>query len=178
MTTQPLSMKQKNVCGYRWLTKDLKSEHGNVEWKPGEWKKQDGKLELCRNGFHASREPLDSLNYDFGVRWFHCEARGEILEDNDKFIASEMRVTKEIVNAKNIVVAFAIACAKRSLKYFEEKNPDDLRPRKAIEAAEAWLQNPTKQNEAARAAEAAEAAEKKWQKRKLKQLIRNQEKTT
>ena len=51
-------------------------------------------------------------------------------------------------------VAFAILCAESVLQYFEKYAPTDDRPRKAIEAAKKYLQNPT----ADAAADAADAA--------------------
>ncbi len=54
-------------------------------------------------------------------------------------------------------VEIAIFAAKEVLGLFEEKYPDDDRPRKAIEAAENWLKNPTSEN-AAPAYAAADAA--------------------
>jgi len=56
------------VKGYRFVTDDLRSEHGNVKWQIGQWQKQTGPLMLCENGLHASKEPLDSLDYVFGNR--------------------------------------------------------------------------------------------------------------
>lgn len=40
-------------------------------------------------------------------------------------------------------VALAIHCAEFSLKYFEEKYPDDKRPFEAIQAAKSYLSNPS-----------------------------------
>ena len=36
---------------------------------------------------------------------------------------------------------WAINCADHVLPYFEEKYPEDQRPRKAIEAGQGWLSN-------------------------------------
>jgi len=57
-------------------------------------------------------------------------------------------------------LSLAIQCVERVLFMWEEKFPDDNRPRKAIEAAKAYLANPTKENKkAAKAyAKAASAA--------------------
>ncbi len=38
-----------------------------------------------------------------------------------------------------ILALWAIDCAKRVLPYFEDKYPGDYRPRKAIEALQAWI---------------------------------------
>ena len=170
--------------GYRFVTDDLKSQHGNTQWQIGKWQKCKGKLSLCHNGFHASQKPIDSLNYIFGTRWFECEAQGEILKDTDKVCASEMRIVKEIPN--KVIQQFAIDCAWRVLHIFEERYPGDKRPRQAIEAARAYLKFPTQENlatlaatgtaagTAARAAAwgAAGDAERKWQNRHLLNLIK------
>jgi len=54
---------------------------------------------------------------------------------------------------KMISVKWAVACAERCLHIFEEKIPDDNRPRLAIEAARQWIIDPT-----ANAASAADSA--------------------
>ena len=65
-------------------------------------------------------------------------------------------------------VQIAVACADRVLPQFEALHPGDLRPRKAIEAAKAWLeQHPS----AAAAAAAAAAAERKWQAEKIREIV-------
>ena len=58
------------------------------------------------------------------------------------------------LDTKENAVRFAVFCAEQSLPIFETRFPEDKRPRAAIEAAKAWLQNPT----AAAAADSAEAA--------------------
>lgn len=42
-----------------------------------------------------------------------------------------------------ILGIWANECAKRALPYFEERYPEDNRPRKALEALQAWIQNGT-----------------------------------
>jgi len=131
--------------GYRFVTDDLTSEHGNIKWKIGKWQKleNDEPLELCSNGFHASQKPIDSINYVFGSRWFICEAKGEILKDTDKFCAREMRIVREI--PKRVIQEFAIDCAYHVLHIFENQYPKDKRPRLAIEAARQYLKYPTQE---------------------------------
>ena len=137
-------MKGGKMKGYRFVTNDLKSEHENIQWEIGKWQKCKGKLSLCECGFHASEKPIDSINYISGTRWFECEAKGKILKDRDKFCASEMRLTQEIPN--KVLRQFAIDCARRILHIFEEKYPIDTRPRRALEAARTYLQNPCEEN--------------------------------
>ena len=169
------------IKGYKFIQDNMKSQNGNTEWKLKQWKKHKGQLIMCESGFHASKTPLQSLNYPYGNKWFMIEAKGQIIRDKDKFCAQEMRLIKELPT-KKISVEFAIACAERCLKNFEKKYPKDKRPRQAIQAAKNWLKNPNEENrkkaESARLAawsvaeSAAEsAAERKWQEQKLKQII-------
>ena len=73
----------------------------------------------------------------------------------------------------HIAIKFAIECAKRVLKYFEAKFPDNKNPRQAIEAAEKYIKNPIQAN--AYAAYAAYAAEVKEQEKILIKLLQNTE---
>ena len=65
---------------------------------------------------------------------------------------------------KKLSVQLAVFCARQVLHLWEDKHPTDMRPRKSIEAAEAWIENPTEENrqkalEARKdAADAADAA--------------------
>jgi len=64
---------------------------------------------------------------------------------------------------KRQIVKWAIGCAASTLHIFETQYPEDQRPRKALQAAKAWLRHPSKQTvkaviEAAAAAAAAETA--------------------
>jgi hypothetical protein len=141
---------------YRFVTEDLRSKNGDVQWVPGEWVKHDGPLKPCKSGLHASRDPLDGLSYVCGDRWYIAQARGKIIEDDDKFCASEMRIVKEI--PLTVIQRFTIDCAERTLKNFEEKYPEDRRPREAIEAARRCLEDPTEENRLAARSAARSAA--------------------
>src|SRR3990167_2033021 len=59
-------------------------------------------------------------------------------------------------------LAYAIYSAECVLDIFEEKCPDDKRPRKAIEAAKAVLANDTMENRERAAGAAGAAAEAAW----------------
>jgi hypothetical protein len=41
---------------------------------------------------------------------------------------------------QNAVAVWAIACAERVMPYFEEKYPQDHRPRRALETLQAWIE--------------------------------------
>jgi hypothetical protein len=107
------------------------------------------------------------------------EVRGKHLAQSDKQVWSEMRVVKAWEWTKADSVALAIYAAELALPIFEKKNPDDKRPRAAIEAAKAWLQDPSSAAAAYAAAYAAAAydaaytASKKieaWVQRRIKTL--------
>ena len=79
-----------------------------------------------------------------GQAWNECRRAGWMLWYLDK--------TNNITQEQSVKIAVHIA--RSVLGLFENKHPDDTRPRQAIEAAEAWLKNPCKEtaNEAANAA--------------------------
>ena len=67
-------------------------------------------------------------------------------------------LTLESLNLdKPLSVSLAIGFAEKALPIWEAKHPEDMRPRKAIEAAKEWLKNPSA-NAASDAADAAAAA--------------------
>ena len=82
-----------------------------------------------------------------GQAWNECRRAGWMLWYLDK--------TNNITQEQSVKIAVHIA--RSVLGLFENKHPDDTRPRQAIEAAEAWLKNPCKEtaNAAAYAANAA-----------------------
>ncbi len=175
----------KTITGYKWVTDDLKSSNGYIQWVVGEWQKHEGPLELCKSGFHACRTALQSLDYRYGPRFFTVEAGGELWDDDGKFVCSEMRLVRELPTDK-IVLDFMIAVLKNCLFRYERVYPDDMRPRNVLDALEAYRQDPcdyTKwligaAGDAAWAAAgdaawaAAWAAERKWQEKTLEEIIR------
>ena len=189
---------------YRFVESNLKSSNGNIQWTVGDWVKHTGPLSLCESGLHACKEPLDSLNNVYGDRWFQVEARGNIVEGDDKFCASEMRLVREIPLA--VIRRHALDFAERVYGIWVKEYPEDLRVRVSLDATRAYLDDPNKETEAkmikaaeaawaARAAGAAwvawaagvagaagaagvagvaGAAEQKWQKAHLRQLIKEE----
>jgi hypothetical protein len=137
----------------------LVSNHdGKTEWKIGDWLKCDGEPMCCEKGFHASRRIVDAHSFTQTEILAEVEVRGVSHEQKDKEAWSEMRVVKAWHWTKEDSVAKAIFAARLVLKIFEKKYPNDDRPRKAIEAAEKWLKNPTEENRAAADAAAYAAA--------------------
>jgi len=68
-----------------------------------------------------------------------------IKNDNDKKIQKDIQILN-ILDTKIILIKWAVACAEHVLNIFEEKYPDDKRPRKSIEAAINWIKDPSEQN--------------------------------
>ena len=72
----------------------IKSNSGNEVWKIGEWKKLEGKPDLCNYGFHCSIEPYDAFSYVQGEILAEVEVRGKSDIQKDKEAWSEMRIVK------------------------------------------------------------------------------------
>ena len=130
----------------------------NFIWEIGKWYKVKGRLEMCENGFHCSRQPLDALSYVAGEVLAIVETKGKSIKQDDKQCWQEMRIIKAYEWQKKDSVALAIYSAELVLPNFEKEYPDDDRPRKAIEAAKKVLTNDTKANRSA-AGSAAWSAE-------------------
>jgi hypothetical protein len=143
---------------FKFLRTGMKSENGSHKWRIGKWYQVDGELSMCNSGFHCSKEPYDAFSYVRGEILTGVEVKGKHLSDDNKECWSEMKVVKAYKWTKKDSVKLAIFSAEQVLKYYEEKYPDDKRPRKAIEAAKKWLSNPSKKSRAAAAYAAAYAA--------------------
>ena len=99
------------------------------------------KLSPCEDGLKFA----ESLNFDFVKIWNQCE-RGDWMI----WMLLNLKLAKKMDYVK-----ISVACAEICLKNYESKYPHDDRPRKALEAAKAWIDKPTK----AAARSAAESAE-------------------
>ena len=96
---------------------------------------ESSSIKLCNFGYHASLQPLDALSF---VNWEDAiiclvDLGGMIIKGDDKVVASE-RTVIAWCKADDILHEFACQCADNTIHYFEEKFPDDKRPRLAIEA--------------------------------------------
>jgi hypothetical protein len=129
----------KQMKGFKFIKEDMTSKQGNHRWELGKWYKHDGKLEICKSGFHACLKPHQALDYIYGDKFFLVEARGKIIhKKDDKFVASEMRLVKELP-LKEISVKYACTAARMCLKNFQKEFPEDKRPEEAIQAAEDYM---------------------------------------
>ena len=101
-----------------------------------------------------------------GIVWFENQEETDGIKVLEKLMFYDEKEKYHWANwlivrilTKKQRVQYAIYAAEKVLHIFEEKYPDDKRPRKAIEAARNYLKNPTEETKkAAYAANAAYAA--------------------
>ena len=151
------------------LTDSKGQTHGDTQWGEGvthEIPKSERGTELCGPGvLHAYRNAnLGLLLNPIHANYNPCRmfaAEGEVVDsDYGKVGCHKLTTTAEIplpdwfcdeTSVHRVRVLFAVLCAEVVLALFENRYPNDDRPRKAIEAAREYLKNPT----AAYAADAA-----------------------
>ena len=96
-----------------------------------------------------------------GIEWFKEHGKRSMkatmleLAIQEEFSNLGWLIEKALQNKKE-AVTLAIFSASRCIQAFEKEYPNDDRPRKAIEAAQAWLDDPTEENRSA--AKSAESA--------------------
>ena len=128
----------KVIKGFKFIQSNMKSKNGNHLWVIGKWYKHEGKLKLCEKGFHACLTPRQSFEYIYGDKWFIVEARGKTIEaKGDKFVASEMRLIKEIPIM--VLKKWALWNAKQCLKNYESWDKEDKRVSDCIRVCEDFL---------------------------------------
>ncbi len=148
------------IKGYKFVSEDLRSYSGDKpQWALGVMLTYNGEVKPGYGGFHASSDLRSAFNNILprGDRLFEVEARGVVYGERGLFAAKEMKLIREI-DLKPLSVEYAIGCARHVLPKYENKYPNDDRPRKAIEAAEKWLKEPTEENRISAAFATASAA--------------------
>jgi hypothetical protein len=136
--------------------KKIKSNSGKCEWKIGKKEIYKKDISLCKSGFHCSDKVYQAFSYVQGEVLAEVEVGGKSEVQGDKSVWSEMTINRAWKWEKKDSVALAIYAAKLCIKNYEKIYPEDKRPRKAIEAANKWLADPTEENRLA--AESAESA--------------------
>lgn len=141
----------------RLLDGKIVSQHGDATWTIGKSKYAQGVIIACENGFHASPGILAALGYVKGEVLAQVTVSGDSDVQSDKSAHRSMTIVRAWRWTQRDSIMLAVYAAELVLDVFEQKHPGDERPRKAIEAAKAWLANPSA--DAARAAaDAADAA--------------------
>ena len=62
----------------------------------GEWLTHDGPAVMCESGLHASRHPLDALQYAPGATLCLVECEEIVSEQDDKFVCRRRRILARI----------------------------------------------------------------------------------
>ena len=124
---------------YKFLRADMHSPTGTGKWTLNRWRSVRGALEPCHNGLHGA--VIDNLTPFFHETLWLAEIGDEYVWHDDgsmgrKIVAHRMRVVERVEtwNDRNARL-FAADCAERVLKHFEDRYPEDKRPREAIEVA-------------------------------------------
>ena len=118
------------------------SDHSNYPWNVAKWETHKGKVECCAGGFHASDKIIDALGYVKGTVLAKVEVKGKSHIEKDKQSWESMKIVKAYKWTKFDSVKLSIFAAKSVIDIYEKAYPNDDRPRKAIEAAENYLNNP------------------------------------
>ena len=147
----------KKIRRFKFLKDGLKSNHNGFQWELGKWHKTKC-VELC-HGFNCSEKIPDALSYVKGEILCEVEAKGKHFIGNDKSTWPQMRIIRAWKWTQKDSVALSIFAAELVIGNYEKKYPDDDRPRKAIEAAKAWLKDPSEKNRSAARSAAWSAAE-------------------
>ena len=79
-----------------------------------------------------------------GITSWDAEALLDKAIAEGDFISARAAISR--LMSKTQRVEWAIWCAEQVIGIFEKEHPDDSRPRNAINAAKAWLSDPTKEN--------------------------------
>ncbi len=104
---------------YYFSTQERKLQYGdNRPIKVGATHTVEGNLELCKFGLHASKHPFDALQYAPGPILWQVELGGEIIEGDDKCVASSRTYLKEIDTTEPLR-EFARWCALQVIHLWE-----------------------------------------------------------
>lgn len=120
----------------KFTTKDGTGPYSHFRWPINEWVDVEGPLEMCLNGIHACT-PIQSFAW-FDYNCHLVTMRGERLidESNDKVCLRSARISPPLATWNERTQRLLAAdFADRVLHLFEEKYPDDDRPREAIRDA-------------------------------------------
>jgi hypothetical protein len=136
---------------YKWLKPDRTTTYQGVKWpkRVGVWT-PDAKPVFCQSGWHlATHQGIAEYARTGAVLWI-AEGRGEFVAADDKVAFSSARLVSQVGTLTQIIaVQWAAECAKRVLRHYEDRYPEDKRPREAIQAALKWAKDPTEANRAA-----------------------------
>jgi len=105
------------------------------EGRKGKWMPKVKDVKCCRYGYHVCT--IDQMTHWLknGVEIWECEVRGENDVEKNKSSWEQIRLIKKVSWSDKKSRLFAADCAEHVLDLFEEKYPNDKRPREAIQAS-------------------------------------------
>src|SRR5271165_5207159 len=150
---------------YKILKNDGSACHGGTgKWflpkdgVPGEWMPMVSDVKLCERGYHVVKAEhiINWLNEAI----FEVEVKGLVYdEDEGKGVCESARLLRQLPTwNERTMRLFAADCAEHVLHFYEEKFPDDSRPRKAIEVVRRYANGEATLEELISAWDAASAA--------------------
>ena len=146
---------------YKFTTADQKSPTGTGAWTINRWRSVRGPLVACRNGLHAA--PIDNLMPFLHEALWRVEIGDTFIWHEDgmgrKLVARRMRLVERIETWNTRTARlFAADCAEHVLKNFEDRYPDDTRPRAAIEVVRRFARGEATEDALSAAYRAASSA--------------------
>ena len=139
------------------------SGYDGSEWKIGEWRSVPAPERGCE-GLTCSEHIADAMGYVEMAVLAEVEIAGAIIKGDDKITCEKMRLLHAYRWEKKDSVLMASHAAELVIENYEKEYPNDSRPRKAIEAAMAWVVNPCKETESAARSAAWSAESAAWKK--------------
>ena len=112
------------------------------------------RLVMCKYGLHGSVRLIDALRYAPGAVLSRVELSGRILEDTNKYVASE-RTHIAIEDVTRTLHEFAIWCAEQALALIDNPDPRSL---EALHIKRLWLDGKATDDKLTAARDAADAA--------------------
>src|SRR5574344_702705 len=91
----PMTMK-----GYKFMESDMSCM--GFQYEVREEYTLEGKLQICRNGFHFCDDPFDCLGYYNNIKGdkklFIVEALGRVIRNDDKSVTNKIKILEEITD--------------------------------------------------------------------------------
>ena len=154
-----------NTYALKFLKEGAVGSYSGFHWpvpngKPGAWVKVTGDLQACANGIHAT-------DLEHAMEWVQAECYvielgGKVTLTENKYVARKGRLIRRVELGDRELRLFAADCAEHVLKHFENKYPDDKRPREAIKAARRYARRPSARNRELMTAAGAAAGAAEW----------------
>lgn len=107
--------------------------HRTKGWIPGAWTPLIEEIRPCSRGYHVCRDG-DLLRW-LNARIYACEVRGPIIEQSDKVVVGQVRLTCPTPWDDVSARLFAVECASDVLSLYESKYPGDPRVSDCLQTA-------------------------------------------